>query len=153
MQQESLREEQRSLTHQGPGLWVAQRLPLFMWEVRLHRDHQKCHQSQHFQPRRKTQQTETLQSQHETASSTSNQKNSHVCSARECSLLLACLCCSKAHWPCFYTQPYMNNSHLLANCHFFFTQRISGWTLSAIIDIINLPYSVIMAPLETYNSE
>lgn len=46
-----------------------------------------------------------------------------------------------------------NNSRLLANWHFLFTQRKSGWTLSAIIDIINLPYSVIMSPLETYNSQ
>lgn len=43
------------LTHQGPALWVTQRLPLFIWEVRLNRDHQQCHQSQYCQPGCETQ--------------------------------------------------------------------------------------------------
>lgn len=155
--------QQRCLTHQSPALGIPQRFPLICARnVRLNRDHQQCHHSQQRQPGRKIHRHYNQSIGLFKPSPVSDyqnvltwQKNSHVCSAcsHGISWKLGCLCFQKASFACFYT--LCTNVYHMWTIFTFWQIGISFLfkeTQSAIIYIINLPYSVI-APLETCISE
>lgn len=82
-------------------------------------------------------------------------KNSHVCSAcsHRVSLKPACLFPKRFFRLLLYTVCKVYHMWTIFTFWQIGILFLFKETLSAIIDIINLPYSVIMAPLETYSSE